>query len=49
MNTQEINEQQPSWCTYPEAARPIWGCWSLLSGLVKSEEYCKNCEMYKHD
>jgi len=49
MNEQEIYKQQPSWCTYHEAARPVWGCESLLGGLVISEEYCKNCEMYKHN
>ena len=37
----------PEWCTYPDADRPVWGCDSLLFGLVTSKEYCKNCEMNK--
>ena len=48
MTKEEIESKQPKWCSYDEAARPIWGCWSLLSGLVTSEEYCKKCEMYKN-
>lgn len=39
--------KQPEWCNYPDAAVPLWGCWSLLSGMVKSEKYCKKCERYK--
>ena len=39
--------KQPEWCMYQDANRPIWGCWSLLSGRVTSEEYCKDCELYK--
>jgi len=38
---------QPEWCTYPDAAMPVWGCWSLLNGRVTGEDFCKGCEMYK--
>ena len=41
------NIKQPEWCCYPEADEPFWGCWSLLDGMVTSEEYCKKCEYYK--
>ena len=40
-------KKQPSWCDYPEADTPFWGCWSLLDGLVKDIDYCKGCEFYK--
>jgi hypothetical protein len=38
---------QPDWCNYCEADNPIYGCWSLCSGLVTNENYCKNCDCYK--
>ena len=41
--------EQPTWCTYPEATEPVWGCWSLLGGYVTGEEYCKKCEMYRKE
>ena len=41
--------KQPKWCNYPNANQPIWGCWSLLDGLVKNEDYCKNCDCYKNN
>lgn len=40
---------QPEWCTYPDAAKPVWGCWSLLNGRVTGEEFCKGCEMHKEN
>lgn len=40
---------QPEWCTYPDAATPILGCWSLLNGRVTGEGFCKGCEMYKEN
>ena len=42
------NIKQPEWCGYPEAIMYHWGCWSLLNGMVTSEEYCKNCDCYKN-
>ena len=39
--------EQPKWCNYPDATRPIFGCWSLFGGLVKDESYCKDCDCYK--
>ena len=38
--------KQPKWCCYPDATEDLWGCWSLLGGMVTSEEYCKNCDCY---
>jgi hypothetical protein len=38
---------QPEWCTYPDAAMPVFGCWSLLNGRVTGEDFCKSCELYK--
>lgn len=40
-------KKQPSWCNYPGAETPFWGCWSLLYGYVKDENYCKTCDCYK--
>lgn len=40
-------KEQPKWCSYPEADIPFWGCWSLLAGYVKNEDYCKKCDAYK--
>ena len=39
--------EQPKWCNYPDATRPCLGCWSLLDGLVKNEDFCKHCDCYK--
>jgi hypothetical protein len=39
--------RQPDWCTYPEALGGHLGCWSLVSGLVTSEEFCRGCELHK--
>ena len=39
--------KQPKWCSYPDATTPTLGCWSLLDGLVKDENYCKDCDCYK--
>jgi hypothetical protein len=41
--------EKPKWCNYPDTDKPIWGCWSLLSGKVTSEDYCKTCERYKKE
>lgn len=40
---------QPEWCTYSDAAMPVWGCWSLLSSRVTGEEFCKGCELHKEN
>ena len=40
-------KEQPAWCSYPEADRPLWGCWSLLDGYVTGEDFCKKCDYYK--
>ena len=40
-------KEQPEWCGYPDASRPTWGCWSLLAGYVKDEDFCKKCDAYK--
>ena len=45
----ELAEQypQPKWCTYPKATLGIFGCWSLISFWVTSEDYCEGCEFHK--
>lgn len=40
---------QPEWCTYPDAAIPVFGCWSLLNGRVTGEDFCKGCELRKEN
>jgi hypothetical protein len=40
---------QPEWCTYPDAATPVLGCWSLLNGRVTGEDFCKRCELHKEN
>ena len=40
---------QPEWCSYPDAAMPILGCWSLLAGRVTGEDFCKGCELHKEN
>ena len=47
---EEIKEKpaQPDWCAYPDATQPMFGCWSLLGGIVTGEDYCKKCELYIH-
>lgn len=40
---------QPEWCEYPDAAMPVFGCWSLLNGRVTGEDFCKGCEMHKEN
>lgn len=37
---------QPKWCGYPNALAGLLGCWSLTGGLVKNEDYCKDCDCY---
>lgn len=44
--------KQPDWCGYRkdelgDATHPALGCWSLLNGWVKDQEWCKSCELYK--
>mgnify|MGYP001792345949 CR=1 FL=1 len=46
------NYSQPEWCTYPEALRGKWGCWTLTDhqngGRIKiSEDFCSTCEHCK--
>lgn len=43
-----IKYAQPKWCTYPEANKPVWGCWSLLEGKVVDENFCRTCECHEH-
>ena len=43
------NVVQPEWCEYPDAATPVWGCWSLLNGRATGEDFCKVCEMHKEN
>lgn len=35
---------QPDWCTYPRATWGMYGCWRLVSLLVRSIEDCMDCE-----
>jgi hypothetical protein len=35
---------QPSWCSYPDALRPLAGCWSLVGRKVTGENFCRSCE-----
>lgn len=37
---------QPKWCGYPDALYGTMGCWSLLSFMVTSEDFCKDCDCY---
>lgn len=49
MDKNEVRKyKQPEWCTYPEANKPLWGCWSLLGGKVKDENFCLTCECHKN-
>lgn len=34
----------PAWCGYPEPARPVSGCWSLLGGKITKPADCDECE-----
>jgi hypothetical protein len=38
--------KQPDWCEYPGALEGVMGCWSLVGGMVKDEEFCRSCEMH---
>ena len=38
----------PSWCGYPEPTMGELGCFSLISGFVKSQAYCKDCDLFKN-
>jgi hypothetical protein len=40
------NIVKPTWCTYPNAEVPGWGCYSLWLGKVTGENYCKDCECH---
>lgn len=49
MDKNEVRKyKQPEWCTYPDASKPFWGCWSLLDGKVKDENFCLTCECHKN-
>lgn len=49
MDKNEVRKyKQPEWCTYPEANKPLWGCWSLFGGKVKDENFCLTCECHKN-
>ena len=37
----------PSWCNYPDANIPLLGCWSLLSGKVKNNDFCVDCDCFR--
>lgn len=40
--------EHPKWCLmYGANDNTIFSCWSLMSGRVTSEEYCKDCDYYK--
>ena len=39
--------KQPEWCNYPDAEKQFIGCWSLQLGMVKNEDYCKDCDCYR--
>jgi|WetSurMetagenome_2_1015567.scaffolds.fasta_scaffold02633_9 hypothetical protein len=36
----------PEWCNEITPNNGLLGCWSLISGMVKSKKHCKNCEHY---
>jgi hypothetical protein len=38
---------QPDWCSYPNALAGYLGCFSLLTGGVKSEASCTGCDCYR--
>jgi hypothetical protein len=43
------NYRQPEWCTYPDALKGEFGCWSLTGGETRtkiSHEYCNECDCY---
>ena len=44
---QDAGYVQPDWCGYPDALDGMMGCWSLIYREVSSEDYCKNCELYR--
>ena len=41
--------KQPDWCNYPDALSGRMGCWSLVGGMVKAEDRCTGCDLYKGD
>lgn len=41
--------KQPSWCSYPDANAPTFGCWSLLAGMVTDEKYCRECDCHNNN
>ena len=47
MTVNQLNEEycQPEWCNYPDALG-LLGCWSLISRMVKEENYCRNCDCH---
>ena len=40
----EATREPPAWCGYPAPWTPGVGCWSLLSGRIKAEVDCGDCE-----
>jgi len=46
------NYQQPDWCSYPEALKGEYGCWSLTDLTKKgtrqiiSKDFCKDYECF---
>lgn len=45
---QPVRTGAPAWCGYPDPQRPAVGCWSLLSGRVRTEDDCAGCDLL-HD
>lgn len=41
--------RQPTWCNYPEAITPQWGCWSIASGYIKGIHNCRGCTENRED
>lgn len=41
-----VDMKQPDWCNYPDATVRMFGCWSLVNGLVKDEDFCKDCDCH---
>lgn len=46
-STPKAPPETPIWCGYPEPWKPVWGCWSLLSGRIKGATDCRDCECCK--
>jgi hypothetical protein len=37
----------PQWCGLDCEPNHPYGCWSLISGLIKEIEFCKTCDCFK--